>query len=284
MKTLTFFSTKLTAIGAIGLPLVFGCVALNAQTQAPIVQPGANPNPAPIIVEGHAASANAPAPYGVGDVLKLVHGNVSEDIIVTYIQNSGTVYNLTPQDLVSLREAGVPDRVVNAMLEQRKRVIETAGAVPQGPATAPYPYQAPAPAQAPLTPGEQGQGPVSTAYTVPYTPSYYDPGYYGYGYGYPYYYPYYGAYWPFYIGASFGPYCYGRGYCGYYGHGYYGHGYYGHGGYYGGGIHVVPHSGGGFHGGGGGIHVASSGFHMGGGGFHGGGGGGFHGGGGGGHR
>jgi uncharacterized membrane protein YgcG len=178
--------------------------------------------------------------YGVADVAKLSRAQVSEDVIITYIQNSGNVYNLGPNEIVYLRDQGVTDRVLNTMLDQKRHFAESLAQTP-----APNPNPAPA-AQQPMDNGTPVTTyaqtapyvPASTLYTIPYTPtySYYD--------SYPYY-PYYGYYG--YYGPSFA--------IGFYGHSHYG---YGHGGHYGGG-----------HYGGGGIHVG-----------HGGGGGGSHGGGG----
>jgi hypothetical protein len=66
-------------------------MALNAtaQTQAPTTPPA---SPAA------AADTAAPKlPYGVEDVLKLSRAQVSEDITLNFIHNSGTIYNLTPK-------------------------------------------------------------------------------------------------------------------------------------------------------------------------------------------
>src|SRR5690348_12829529 len=63
-------------------------------------------------------------PYGVAEVLKLSQAKVGDDIILSYIQNSGTVYNLGPSDIVYLKEQGVSERIVNQMLEQRKKLAE----------------------------------------------------------------------------------------------------------------------------------------------------------------
>jgi hypothetical protein len=132
-------------------------------------------------------------PYGVDDVLKLSRAQVSDDIIVNYVQNSGIAYNLGPKELVYLKEQGVSDRVVNAMLDERKRVIAEAAAAAQTPP--------PAPAQTSETistasyaptfsqPQTEVQAAPSTVYTIPSPPAYayYPTPYYGY-YGGPYYY------------------------------------------------------------------------------------------------
>jgi hypothetical protein len=183
-----------------------------------------------------APAASAPAappklPYGVEDVLKLSRAQVGDEIIVKYVKNSGTLYNLAPADIVYLRNSGVSQTVMNAMLDQRK-LAEVAAQTPAttaAPALTTAPtgaeadmsssppadsYNAPADTavQAPLTP------PASTVSVIPWpaaTSAYY-------GYYYPY--PYYGYYPGVSFAFGFGPGCY-------YGHGYYGHGhgYYGHG-------------------------------------------------------
>ena len=171
-------------------------------------------------------------PYGVAEVLKLSHAQVGEDIISTYIQNSGTVYNLDPSDIVYLKEQGVSERIVNQMLEQRKRLAaasaQPSAAVAQSrPA---YTSAAPAPAPTSVAPAPT-YVPSSTTYVIsdpaPAYPYYsYSPYYYG---------PYYGGYYgyPFFsFGFGYGRYGYYGGYRGYYG-GYRG-GYGGYRGYYGG--------------------------------------------------
>jgi hypothetical protein len=151
-------------------------------------------------------SAQERLPYGVEDVLKLSRAQVSEDIILTYVQNSGTIYTLGPKDIVYLRDQGVSDRVVNTMLDQRRKFSEAAAqqAATQAPAAPIYQDNGSAPSgldaqqQAPLypEPAEVQPAPASSVYVIPY------PGvrsaYYGYGYR-----PYsYGYYQPYY---SYGP-------------------------------------------------------------------------------
>ena len=91
-------------------------VALSATAQTPAPTTTATSTPAP------ADSAPVKLPYGVEDVLKLSRAQVSEDVILNYIHNSGTIYNLSPKDIVYLRNEGVSDRVINTMLDQRKNV------------------------------------------------------------------------------------------------------------------------------------------------------------------
>jgi hypothetical protein len=173
---------------------LLGAWSAPAQTETtPVIPP-----PQPAVNANTAATVTLP--YGVDDVLKLSHAQVSEDIIVNYIQNSGIAYNLQPKELVYLKEQGVSDRVVNAMLDERKRVIAEAAAAAQA-----APLPAPAPAQTSDTISTASYAPTytqaptevqpapSTVYVIPSQPAYsYYPtpyyGYYGGYYGGPYYY------------------------------------------------------------------------------------------------
>lgn len=213
--------------------VVLAAMSASAQTTNSTVASAATPEAAA------PASAPEPAsiklPYGVEDVLKLNRAQISEDIILNYVQNSGTAYNLAPNDIVYLRNQGVSDRVVTAMLDQRKRVAADMAAAQQATTavapTAPAPIYpdtgvAAAPSYAPtyeqpqyVQPQPEVQPAPSTVYVIP------DPSVrYAY-YGYPYYYsgPYYGYCGPV-VSFGFG---------------------FGGGHYHGGGFH-----GGGFHGGG----------------------------------
>jgi len=231
MKTWTIRTRLFASLGAASL------VVLNASAQTP-APTGATSAPA--------ATDTAPVklPYGVEDVLKLSRAQVSEDVTLNFIHNSGTIYNLSPNDIVYLRNQGVSDRVVNTMLDQRKNVpAETAAQTAPPPAAATWPapvysdanaaaaaqaspqyaptYAQPAPVYVQPAPAYT---PASTLYVIPYSSS---------TYYYPSYSPYWGRYYG-YCGPSFG-FSYGYRSGGYYGgyHGGYRGGY--HGGYSGGG-------------------------------------------------
>jgi hypothetical protein len=188
-----------------------------------------------------ATTAAVPAeklPYGAEDVAKLSRAQISDDVILNYVQNAGTIYNLTPKDIVALKNDGVSDRVITAMLGQRKQVeasAQTAQAA-QAIANAPTIADAPAGQVAPqyvVAPTYVEPQPSSSVYVIA-SPSVQA--------------AYYGSYTPYYYGSPYryyGP-SYG-GYCGpvvSFGFGFGGGGYYHGGGYHGGGYH-----GGGYHGG-----------------------------------
>jgi hypothetical protein len=234
------------------LPLLTGLLTLlpgSSRANETVANSGGVPSevavPAPVITSAAPVVATK-LPYGVEDVLKLSQANVGEDIILKYVQNSGTIYNLRPNDIVYLRNKGVSERVVNALLDQRKRVElasqAAAPAVPQQSAPVNDPAtQAPAATsgstpqaytdpnatyvEAPLTP------PASSVYVIPYSGAY---SYYGpYGY-YPYYSGWYGPSVSFGFRFGGGPRFYGGhafGGHGFGGHGFSGHSFGGHGGH-----------------------------------------------------
>lgn len=126
------------------------------------------------------AAAQPPAtkaklPHGADDVVRLSTARVNEEVILNYIQTSGTIYNLTPQDIVRLRDEGVSDRVINAMIDQR-RVVPIQAAAAQNLAQA-QPAANPAPAAstavyvaqpAPVVVYTQPEPPRSTLHIIPY--------------------------------------------------------------------------------------------------------------------
>lgn len=137
---------------------------------------------------GSSSSASAPAkklPYGVEDVLKLSRAGVNEDIIIKYVQNTGTVYNLGPDTIVYLKDQGVSDKVLGAMMDQPKQAGSgatstwTSQAPLQTPPQQPAPVyvQPPQPDPAPPAPAP-APAPRSTLHIIPYYPAAYDFYYY----------------------------------------------------------------------------------------------------------
>jgi hypothetical protein len=70
-----------------------------------------------------AASATSIGPMSTADVIKLTQSNVHESTIIKQIQSSRTVFQLTTDDVVSLKSYGVSDGVINAMLDSARRPI-----------------------------------------------------------------------------------------------------------------------------------------------------------------
>src|ERR1017187_7678046 len=183
MKT-KYFQNLLLAIAAVS---AFAFTAGNVSAQEPTTtaQPAAASQPAPQLS------------YGVPQVLQLAQAKVSDGIIVNYIQNSGTIYSLKADEIVYLKQQGLSDNVLNAMLNQRSRLTgstEHATSTASSTTASDQSYST-----APTVTYVQQTVPSSTVYIIPDTQTYrYNAWYYG---GYPYYGGYYG--WPA-VSLSFG--------------------------------------------------------------------------------
>jgi hypothetical protein len=171
---------------------------------------------------------------GVADILKLSRAALGDDSLTAFVSNSDATYNLRASEILYLREQGVSDRVITAMLNKPK--VTSAPAAPTtewatppqsstaNVATPPAYVQPPSVASAPPAPTYVQPPNVYVAAPAPAYSYYPD-----YGYAFP----------PLSLSFGFGNYGHG----GYYGNGgYYGHGgYNGHGGYYGGGYYGGHH-------------------------------------------
>lgn len=195
MKLFKLFQGRSTAAASL---LLFTSMPVLAAEPAGTVQDPAATDAGPSVTV-----AQPKLPYGVEDILKLSRAQVSEDVIVNFVQNSGTVYNLSSNDIVYLRQEGVSNTVINAMLEKRKKALDASQSQVASAPPAPAATAAPSPDTATTAPNNPApvyvqppaQPAPSTVYVVPYPAAsaayygYYQP-YYGY-YG-PYYAPYYG--------------------------------------------------------------------------------------------
>jgi hypothetical protein len=240
----------------------FSAAFLSASIFAADAPPADNTSVAITVPAPQSAPKTAWMSREAGEVLKLVRAGVNEEVVMAYIQHSRSGFNLTADEIVQLHNEGVTDKMINAMLAN-KRVPQTMIAVQQQPQPAGVPEQAPVQQQViqPTTPPPSIAAPPPTTYvqTQPvYVPSttyvYSDPYYY--------YDPYWSLWYPS-VSVGFG---WGwGGWGGRYYRPYYGGHYYSH---YGGGYHNVYRGGvsAGFHGGFGG-HVGGgfSGGHVGGG-------------------
>jgi hypothetical protein len=57
-----------------------------------------------------------PQPMGPADVKALAKGGVSEDVILSQIRNSGTVFHLTTAEILDLKQSGVSDKIIDFMI------------------------------------------------------------------------------------------------------------------------------------------------------------------------
>ena len=58
---------------------------------------------------------------GMGDVIQMVQSHVSDSVIISQIRSSGTVFHLSAQDVLTLKQNGVSDMVVQEMLATANR-------------------------------------------------------------------------------------------------------------------------------------------------------------------
>ena len=186
MKTL-FFPKSLAIVTVASLTLLgFSAVAEETST-APAGQ----------------AAVSVPPPqlsYAVSQVLQLNQAKVGDDTIIAYVRNTNAGYSLDANQIIFLRQQGVSEAVITAMLNQPR----------SGAASAPQPAPAAQPPAAVASSGGStamynstaaAQPTATVAPTVTYVQT--APAYYSYPYYYPYYYPnYYGYGW--YPGVSIG--------------------------------------------------------------------------------
>jgi len=117
--------------------------------------------------------------YAIEDIIKLSHAGISEPVIINYIESSGTLYDLKPQDVIHLRDEGVTDGVINAMIDQRRKfqTVQTNAAPPvaEAPVAPTQPTVqvtvSPCPRYCGVCRGPlvTCQEPVSTLYIIPYS-------------------------------------------------------------------------------------------------------------------
>jgi len=134
----------------------------------------------------------------IRDILKMLDAKVDIEVIKAYVRNSNIAYNPNASEIIGLKQHGVPDEVITALLQRGAEVRAQLAQSRQ--ATAPaMPPNNPAPAY----PYDYGAS-LPDYNTYPAYPAYADYGYpyYGYAYGgYPYDYSYPWAFYsPFYFG------------------------------------------------------------------------------------
>ncbi len=56
------------------------------------------------------------APLELSDIKALAAAGVSDDVIISQIRNSRTVYHLSTADILDLKNAGVSERVIDSMI------------------------------------------------------------------------------------------------------------------------------------------------------------------------
>jgi hypothetical protein len=125
---------------------------------------------------GHAQSAPADLTPGLQEVIKLTKAHMTDDVILAYIRNSGSGYNLSANDILYLNNQGVSQPVISALLQSKPAAPPSAPTADFAPPTQPGPSVPPPsvnPPGEPATPPpgvpEASAGPLpGSEVTLPY--------------------------------------------------------------------------------------------------------------------
>jgi hypothetical protein len=72
------------------------------------------------------AAAQGTATLTNDDVIKMVRARLGENIIVTTIESSSARFDVSPAGLIALKDAGVPDSLIQAMQERMRKIAQGA--------------------------------------------------------------------------------------------------------------------------------------------------------------
>jgi hypothetical protein len=77
-------------------------------------------------------------PLTVVDVKSLVKAGIGDDLVISQIRNSRTVYHLTTADIIALKNAGVSEKIIDFMINTPTQILSAevggvAGSVPPAP-------------------------------------------------------------------------------------------------------------------------------------------------------
>lgn len=99
-------------------------------TPAPTQTAAPAPSPAPDATAAPAATPTAPAAVPddarLADVVKIVKSGISESLIAEQIKQSGNSYKLSMNDLLYLKQNGVQDSVISALLATKEQEAKKA--------------------------------------------------------------------------------------------------------------------------------------------------------------
>src|SRR5450631_3089179 len=164
--------------GMAALAATIACPLQSAKAQAQPAPPAAvSTKPAPVTTENPAPSATAVTPpptifptSPLAQVVRLTQAGVDPGIIMTYITNSSSTFNLDSDKIIYASDAGVPGAMVTAMM-QRDQFLQQQFAAAQAAQQAQQVQPAqpePAPEPAPADTAEVAAQPETQPVTVNY--------------------------------------------------------------------------------------------------------------------
>ena len=107
--------------------------------------PGSPPAPSPASQAAGTTAEEAyptPTPSLVDNLIKLWKANLSEDFLKKYISGADIAKDLSAEDIVKLRNAGLPEGLISAVSERKQGVAPPTGAVATALTLAPSPTPA----------------------------------------------------------------------------------------------------------------------------------------------
>jgi hypothetical protein len=131
MKTKSLRNLAGSAVAAILFLVGATGLVVNAQDQPPSPPPdNSTPDDSAVL------PSNIDPSSPLAQVVKLTQSGVSEDVITAYVNNSGSPFNLNSDQIIYLKDIGVPDTTVQAMI-QRDQALQSQMASQPQPAPAP---------------------------------------------------------------------------------------------------------------------------------------------------
>ncbi len=102
----------------------------------------------------------------LAQVVRLMQAGVDESIIMTYVTNSGSTFNLNPDKIIYLKDIGLPNEIVNAMMQRDQQLQQqlTASAYQPPAQPAPVPETTEQPETAPPPPPVEQPAEVTVNY------------------------------------------------------------------------------------------------------------------------
>ena len=87
----------------------------------------------------------------LAQVIRLTQAGVDESIIMTYVTNSGSTFNLDSDKIIYLKDIGLPNEVVTAMMQRDQQLQQQMTASAYQPPAQPAPAPPPVPTEQPET-------------------------------------------------------------------------------------------------------------------------------------
>jgi hypothetical protein len=92
-------------------------VAYSSPPSSTVVYSSPAPASAPAVHSSTGAPANdQPQPVSVADVKALAKAKLGDDVIISQVRSSRTVYHLTTAEILDLKETGVSEKVIDFMI------------------------------------------------------------------------------------------------------------------------------------------------------------------------